>query len=313
MFTKNQVFGKYKILDALGSGGFGTVYLAEDMILQKRVAMKVPHEQSKSTDKVRDEARILAKLDHPYIVRVISAEVIENTFVIVMDYMEGGTMMNMLKGGNKLPVKEAVELLSKIGEAVEFAHSKNILHRDLRPSNVLMSTDKITPKVADFGTSRLLEAAQFAKTRIGSPPYMPPEQFDGKATFASDVYALGIMAYRMVTGKLPFFDANPAKIEALIKNERAIPANLVERSIPKKVSDVIMKAIEKDPADRTPHAGTLIRELNEAVEKVYQTSEIDDIRARIAAHEKPRSSNCWKCHKPIPARSENCPYCRESQ
>ncbi|UCF80480.1 MAG: protein kinase [Acidobacteriota bacterium] len=313
MFAKGESFGKYQILDVLGSGGFGTVYLAEDSMIQKRMALKVPHEQTRELEKLLAEARLLARLDHPHIVRVYTADIVNETFFIVMEYVEGETLMDRLKNGKKLPVEDAVDLLIPIGEAAEYAHRKNILHRDIRPSNILVEAASGVPKVADFGTSRLLDAVPFAKTRIGSPPYMPPEQFDGRATYASDVYALGVMAYRIMSGKLPFFSGEVRELEQMIKREAPVPLHLQERSVPKRVSDIVMRAMEKDVKQRTPSAAALVADLHDAVEKSYRTPEIEEIRTRILEREKPRSGTCWNCKKPIPARARACPHCQSEQ
>jgi serine/threonine-protein kinase len=313
MFAKGESFGKYRILDVLGSGGFGTVYLAEDSMIQKRVAVKVPHEQTRELEKLLAEARLLARLDHPNIVRVYTADIVNETFFIVMEYVEGETLMERLKNGKKLPVEDAIDLLIPISEAAEYAHRKNILHRDIRPSNILVETASGVPKVADFGTSRLLDAASFAKTRIGSPPYMPPEQFDGRATYASDVYALGVMAYRIMSGKLPFFSGEMRELERMIKREAPVPLQLQERSVPKRVSDAVMRAMEKDVKHRTPSAAALLADLHDAVEKSYRTPEIEEIRTRILEREKPRSGTCWNCKKPLPARARTCPHCQSEQ
>jgi serine/threonine-protein kinase len=313
MFTKGESLGKYRILDVLGSGGFGTVYLAEDSMIQKRVAVKVPHEQTRELEKLLAEARLLARLDHSNIVRVYTADIVNETFFIVMEYVEGETLMDRLKNGKKLPVEDAIDMLLPISEATEYAHRKNILHRDIRPSNILVETASGAPKVADFGTSRLLDAVPFAKTRIGSPPYMPPEQFDGRATYASDVYALGVMAYRIMSGKLPFFSGEMRELEQMIKREAPVPLQLQERSVPKRVSDAVMRAMEKDIKHRTPSAAALSADLHDAVEKSYHTPEIEEIRTRIQEREKPRSGTCWNCKKPLPARARTCPHCKSEQ
>jgi serine/threonine-protein kinase len=311
MFTKGQDFGKYRIEDVLGSGGFGAVYLALDRMIEKKVALKVPHEQTGDIEKLLKEARLLARLEHPHIIRVYTADIIDGTFFIVMEYVEGETLMERIKNGRRLSVEDSAAILQPVGEAVEYAHRQQIIHRDIRPSNVLMERRTNAPKVADFGTSRMLEtAAPFAKTRIGSPPYMPPEQFDGRATFASDVYALGVMAYRLMCGKLPFFHSSLPELERLIKREAAVALNLQERSVPKRVSDVVMRAIEKDTGKRYQSVAEFLSEMSAAMDREYKTPEIEDIRARIRAREQPRSIVCWNCRKPLPAQTKSCPHCR---
>jgi len=187
MFFRGQIIGKYKILRTIGSGGFGTVYLAEDTWIDKRVALKVPHKQSVDFGELLREPRLLASLNHPNIVTILTAEKQENVFFIVMEFVPGETLETIIARDGALDLPVALDYTCQICNAVDHAHRQGVLHRDLRPSNVLVA-DRGLVKVADFGTSRFLEIAAHGTTIIGSPPYMAPEQFHGKAVFASDLY-----------------------------------------------------------------------------------------------------------------------------
>ena len=202
MLFKGQSLGKYRILSPLGSGGFGTVYLAEDTWIDKKVALKIPHRQNLDFGELLREPRLLASVSHPNIVAITTAEKQDGVFFIVMEYVPGVTLEHVIATDGPLEISRAVDYSVQICNAIEHAHSQGVLHRDLRPANVLVS-DKDLIKVADFGTSRFLEIAAHGTTVIGSPPYMAPEQFHGKAVFASDLYSLGVSMYQMLTGVLP--------------------------------------------------------------------------------------------------------------
>src|SRR5215813_9681960 len=151
MFFRDQIVGKYKILSTLGSGGFGTVYLAEDTWIDKKVALKVPHRQGLDFGELLREPRLLASLNHPNIVTVITAEKQDNVFFIVMEYVPGDTLESVIgvRGALELPL--ALDYTCQIANAVEHAHKQGVIHRDLRPANVFV-TDKGLLKVGDFGT-----------------------------------------------------------------------------------------------------------------------------------------------------------------
>ena len=202
MLFKGQTLGKYRILSPLGSGGFGTVYLARDTWLDKQVAIKVPHRQGLDFSELLREPRLLASVNHPNIVAITTADKQDDVFFIVMEYVAGETLESVLERDGALDLPRALDYTVQIGNAVDHAHKQGVIHRDLRPANVLVSESGML-KVADFGTSRFLEIAAHGTTVIGSPAFMAPEQFQGKAVFASDLYSVGITMYQMLTGELP--------------------------------------------------------------------------------------------------------------
>ena len=218
--------GKYKILAPLGSGGFGSVFLAEDTWLDKKVALKVPHrQQNLDFTELLHEPRLLGSMSHPNIVTVLTAEKQEGVFFIVMEYVAGETLETIIMREGALELTRALDFSVQIANAVDHAHSNNVIHRDLRPGNVLVSEQGLV-KVADFGTSRVLEIAAHGTTVIGSPPYMAPEQFHGKAVFASDLYSLGVTMYQMLTGILPYETPSPAELQKLMTGELVSPPRL---------------------------------------------------------------------------------------
>ena len=223
MLFRGQTLGKYRITAPLGSGGFGAVYLARDTWIDKDVAIKVPHRQNMNFGELLREPRLLAALDHPNIISITTAEKQDNVFFIVMEYVAGQTLEEVIAGSGGLDAAHTVYYASQIGRAIEHAHAQGVIHRDLRPANMLVSESGVL-KVADFGTSRFLEIAAHGTTVIGSPPYMAPEQFEGKAVFASDIYSLGITMYQMLTAVLPYESPAPRDLDKLMSGALVRPA-----------------------------------------------------------------------------------------
>lgn len=311
MFLLGQTVGKYQVLANLGSGGFGTVFLARDTWIDKKVAIKVPHRQTGDENELLQEPRLLAALDHQNIVGILTAERVDGVFFIVMEYVKGESLEAALDREKSLDLERAVNYTVQTLRGVEHAHKAAILHRDLRPANVLVSESGVV-KVADFGTSRLLEKSH-ATTVIGSPPYMAPEQFQGRAVLASDIYSVGVMLYQMLTGTLPYFSPNPAQIERLVAQGRCTPPRLRNSQIPKEISDIVMQAIAPALGDRYQRASEFLEDLATATDIDHKASELEDIRKRLKAREVPRKGFCWHCRKPLHARSDSCPFCGEKQ
>jgi len=257
MFFRGQIIGKYKILATIGSGGFGTVYLAEDTWIDKKVALKVPHKQGVDFGELLREPRLLATLNHPNIVAIHTAEKQENVFFIVMEFVPGETLEAIIARDGALDVTIALDYTCQICNAVDYAHRHGVLHRDLRPSNMLV-TERGQLKVADFGTSRFLEIAAHGTTVIGSPPYMAPEQFRGKAVFASDLYSVGVTMYQMLTGVMPYDSPAPADFDRLMRGELLSPPRRKNPKISKAINDVVLKAMAPEIRSRYQHASELV-------------------------------------------------------
>ncbi len=260
MFFRGQTVGKYRILSPLGSGGFGTVYLAEDTWIDKKVAIKVPHRQNVDFGDLLQEPRLLASLNHPNIVAILTAEKQENIFFIVMEYVRGDTLETVISRDGKLDLQRTLDYTCQICNALDHAHQQGVIHRDLRPGNVLVTEGGVA-KVADFGTSRFIEIAAHGTTVIGSPPYMAPEQFHGKTVFASDIYSLGVSMYQMLTGVLPYNTPTPADLEKLMKGELVSPPRTRNPKIPSKINDIVMKAVAPDVKARYQRASDLLNDL----------------------------------------------------
>ncbi|MFI5177089.1 MAG: serine/threonine protein kinase, partial [Vicinamibacterales bacterium] len=263
MVFRGQSLGKYRIIEPLGSGGFGTVYLAEDTWIDKRVAIKVPHRQGLDFGELLREPRLLASLNHPNIVTVITAEKQDNVFFIVMEYVPGETLETIIANRGALELNLTLDYTCQIVNAVEHAHKQGVIHRDLRPANVFV-TDKGLLKVGDFGTSRFLELAAHGTTVIGSPPYMAPEQFEGRAVFASDLYSLGVSMYQMLTGVLPYDTPAPSDLDKLRRGELVSPPRQRNAAIPPAIDQIVMRALSGDVASRYQRAEELLNDLLKA-------------------------------------------------
>jgi serine/threonine-protein kinase len=325
MFFRGQTIGKYRILSPLGSGGFGTVFLAEDTWISKKVALKVPHKQNLDFTEMVKEPRLLASMSHPNIVTVLTAERQDDVFFIVMEYVPGETLEHIIMREGALELGRALDFTCQMCNAVDHAHKAGILHRDLRPGNMLVS-DSGRLKVTDFGTSRFLEIAAHGTTVIGSPPYMAPEQFYGKGVFASDVYSIGVTMYQMLTGTMPYDTPAPADIERLMRGELITSPRLKNNKIPKAINDIVLRAMAPEITARYQSAADLLNEVLAArepvgVRKVRRGAmaaatvgeNVADIQSRLKAREAPQPRFCWHCRKALHARSDRCPFCNEAQ
>ncbi|MCM3880469.1 MAG: serine/threonine protein kinase [Vicinamibacterales bacterium] len=329
MFFRGQTIGKYKILSPIGSGGFGTVYLAEDTWIDKKVAIKVPHRQNVNFGDLLHEPRLLASLNHPNIVSILTAEKQENIFFIVMEYVPGDTLEAIISRDGTIDLTRTLDYTCQICNALDHAHQQGVMHRDLRPGNVLVTEGGLL-KVADFGTSRFVELAAHGTTVIGSPPYMAPEQFEGRAVLASDIYSLGITMYQMLTGALPYNTPAPGDIKKLRTGDLVSPPRTRNSSIPSAINDIVMKAVAPDVGARYQRASELLADLLSARGRPTPRSiirqpvstpaaaaspaeDVQSIHSRLKARETPRPTFCWHCRKPLHARSARCPFCGEAQ
>ena len=328
MLFKGQQLGKYKIIAPLGSGGFGTVYLAADTWIDKKVAIKVPHRQNLDFGELLREPRLLASVSHPNIVAITTAEKQDGVFFIVMEYVPGETLESIIERRGALDLTLALDFTCQVCNAVDHAHRQGVIHRDLRPANVLIGEHNML-KVADFGTSRFLEIAAHGTTVIGSPPYMAPEQFHGKAVFASDLYSLGVTMYQMLTGQLPYDTPAPGDLGKLMSGELVSPPRLRNPAIPKAISDIVMKAMAPEPTTRYQRAADLLEDVL-AARNAGRTpppaavprpvgagrtgrDDAQSIQSRLRARDAPAARFCWHCRKPLHARTDRCPFCNEKQ
>jgi serine/threonine protein kinase len=310
MFLQGQKVGKYEIIRSLGSGGFGSVFLARDTWLDIKVAIKVPHKQSAELFKLLKEPRLQAALNHPNIVRMLAAEKENKVFFMVMEYVKGPTLEKILEKEKVLEAETSIDYVKQICYGIDHAHKNKIIHRDLRPSNIIVSEEG-TAKITDFGTSAWLQNVPYASTRIGSPPYMAPEQFMGKATYASDIYSIGCIFYEMITGRPPIFDPDPFKILEKAQEGKITPPRIKNSRVPREIDEIIMRCLASKIEDRYPRASDIVKALSALKGKPTAGSEIDDILSRIRARERANAVLCWNCRRPLPLKARQCPHCGE--
>jgi serine/threonine-protein kinase len=258
MSLVGKSIGRYRILEQLGQGGMAVVYKAYDTRLERDVALKVirtgqipPDHLNKLLQRFEREAKSQAKFDHLYIVPVHDYGEHEGSPYIVMAYRPGGTLKQMT--GKQIPYQLAAQFLAPIASALTYAHERNVLHRDVKPSNILIS-DKGVPAITDFGIAKLLEAEGTALTGtgmgIGTPEYMAPEQWRGEPVPQTDIYALGVVFYELVTGRKPYTADTPTAI-ALMQAMEPLPrpSELVP-DLPERVEKVLFKVLSLKPEDR---------------------------------------------------------------
>ncbi|HYR36522.1 MAG TPA: serine/threonine-protein kinase [Burkholderiales bacterium] len=256
-----ETIGKYPVVRELGRGATSKVYLARDPFANRDVAIKVflfdkkadAHEERMLHKAFVAEAALAGKLNHPHIVDIYDALVEPDRSYLVMEYVPGSTLDAYAQPARLLPLGKVVEIVFKCIRALEYACRHGIIHRDIKPGNILLSQSGET-KVSDFGASfqqKLLDTTQI--TGIGSPAYMSPEQIRMETvTHQTDIYSLGVTMYRLLTGRLPFAAATQAALTyAIVHTEPPRPAQL-RADLPGLLDAVVMKAMEKDPAARYP-------------------------------------------------------------
>jgi serine/threonine-protein kinase len=251
--------GRYELLEELGRGAMGVVYKAHDPVIARSVAVKTMHLTEVGTGmtseelaaRFQTEARAAGLLSHPNIVVVYDAGVEDGLFYITMEYIEGRSLQALLDARQSFPLPRVLRLMEQACSALEYAHQRKVVHRDIKPANLMLTADD-TVKVTDFGTAKIL---QFGTTQtahvIGTPSYMSPEQVKGKPVDGrSDIFALGVILYELVTGEKPFPGQNVTTVIYKIVNEDPIPPRELDSSIHPGLSKVITRALAKEPAAR---------------------------------------------------------------
>jgi len=254
-----QSLGRYHILEQLGEGGMATVYKARDLNLEREVAVKVIRTDifgsailERMLKRFQREGRALGKLTHPNVVPILDFGEYNGAPYLVMPYLPGGTLKQRLKG--QTPYREALQILIPIAQALVHAHGQGIIHRDIKPSNILI-TRTGEPMLSDFGIARIIDSEETRDLTstgvgIGTPEYMAPEQGMGQADERSDIYALGIVLYEMVTGRIPF-RANTPMAVLLKKSQEPLPRpKEFAPNLPQAVENVLIKALARDPSQR---------------------------------------------------------------
>ncbi len=293
------IIENYKIISVLGEGGMGIVYKAFDLKLERFVAIKILNAQAllnpQFVARFKREARNQAKLNHPNIVPVFGFAEANKTLGIVMEYVEGETLENIIERNGKLQLLDALNVLKQILAGAEFAHSKGFVHRDLKPSNIIISNDGVA-KIMDFGISKsMFESQGITKTgtKIGTILYMSPEQIKAmEPTAQSDIYSIGISFFEMLKGKTPFDVGNEFQImEAHLKKNPTRLSSLYD-NVPIEVDRIIAKALNKSTAKRYQTCGDFLIDVENLIEQL--TSPQAKKKTRTKTKVKSQSSKKFK-------------------
>jgi len=269
---KKQI-GKYKLLKELGKGGMGEVYLAHQTETGAKVALKIlPPELTRNPQYVqrfRREAEAVSRLDHPHIIKMYEIGEDDGVHYIAMEHLGGAPLETLLKKRGPLPIREAAKIIMDVAGALDFAHSEGIIHRDIKPDNIL-SDERGEFKVMDFGIARIEEGTQLTVTGtiMGTPEYMSPEQGAGKKVDQrTDIYSLGIVFYEMLTGKVPFRAETALKVIQMHMSQTPESPKILNPEIPGSLAAVVGKMVEKNPADRYASFQHVINAVVRAVPK----------------------------------------------
>jgi serine/threonine protein kinase len=302
-----QQLGNYRLTRLLGAGGFAEVYLAEHIHLDTLAAIKVLHSQltSEDVEQFRAEARTLARLVHPQIVRLLDFGIEGNTPYLVMDYAPSGTFRQRHPRGAALPLSTIVPYVSQVAEALQYAHDEKLIHRDIKPENMLLGR-RNEVLLSDFGIATISRTtrSQSVQDITGTVSYMAPEQLQGRPGRASDQYSLGIVVYEWLSGDVPF---HGAFIEVASQHMLVPPPPLREKvpMLLPEVEQVVMRALEKESQKRFGSVREFAQALASAVEKVHQaTYSPTEIRSSApiipsTASARPRTPTKSPASKPI--------------
>ncbi|HHD2407493.1 TPA: Stk1 family PASTA domain-containing Ser/Thr kinase [Clostridium perfringens] len=258
---------RYELLQCVGEGGMSFVYKAKCRKLNRFVAVKILKDEFKNNEEIvrrfKKEATAIANLSNPNVVNVLDVGTQDDINYIVMEYIEGKTLKDIINEKGALPYEIAISIGIKVAKALECAHKSGIIHRDVKPQNILVTEEGVV-KVTDFGIAKSMDSSTIAHTNsvMGSAHYFSPEQAKGTYTdYRTDLYSLGIVLYEMVTGVVPFNGDSPVTVAVKHIQEKAIPPKNINQNIPNSLNDLIMKAMEKDPVNRYQTAKEIIGDL----------------------------------------------------
>ncbi len=288
MIMKGQkISDRYQVIKSIGEGGMANVYLAYDTILDRNVAVKVLRGDLASDEKFvrrfQREALAASSLSHPNIVEVYDVGEDNGEYYIVMEYIEGKHLKQLIKKRGKLTVSEAVDIVMQITDGLSVAHDSYIIHRDIKPQNIMILENGLV-KITDFGIAMAMNSTQLTQTNsvMGSVHYLPPEQASGKgSTLQSDIYSIGILFYELLTGKLPFKGENAVEI-ALKHLKEPLPSIRDELpNIPQSVENIIIKATAKNPKNRYTDA----REMHEDLKTCLDPTRANEEKIKLKYQE----------------------------
>ena len=281
----NESKSRYEVISVIGRGGMATVYLAQDKILNRKVALKLLNEDAVNKDssalkRFLLEAHATTSLIHPNIVEVYDICDIGNKHFIVMEYVEGRSLKQVISLRGHIPPKEAVWIMKQLCRGIMEAHRNNIIHRDIKPQNVLMKNDG-TAKIADFGIAVLNNNFDLTSkdTVLGSVHYLAPELSKGESpSMRSDIYSLGIVFFELITGQVPYNGENAVTIALKHFKEPLPDIKKFDPTIPQSIINIITKATAKDPNERYENVALIIKDLNECLDDKHSNDKAVTIK-----------------------------------
>ena len=288
MLSKGQkINDRYEIIKTIGEGGMANVYLANDTILDRKVAIKVLlgdlSNDEKFIRRFKREALSVSNLSHPNIVEVYDVGEEDGNYYIVMEYIEGKTLKQLLQKRGALTLNEVIDIMTQLTDGLAHAHEAYIIHRDIKPQNIMIEDNGLV-KITDFGIAMALNSTQLTQTNsvMGSVHYLPPEQANGKgSTVKSDIYSLGILMYELLTGSVPFKGDTAVEIALKHMKEKIPSIRKQNPTIPQSVENIVLKATAKNPKNRYDNVRDMYKDLQTALQRdnekrlVYEYPEND--------------------------------------
>jgi serine/threonine-protein kinase len=284
-FVGRVIKGRYKVERQLGRGGMGTVYLAEQLSVGRKVALKVLRGDFARDEgfvaRFQQEAKLVAGLNekrNPRVTLVHDFDQAEDGSVfIVMEWLDGRALSEVIQRGGPLDLSRAVKLATQIAEGLEAAHRSNVVHRDVKPQNIMVLDSSDDIKLMDFGIARLRDSGRTSLTRagtmMGTPDYMAPEQIEGQEiTDRTDIYSFGIVFYEMLTGMVPFRAATQSAVLTKQLQEQPVPPSQLRPGIPREVEAIVLRALAKNPAQRGRDMGEIVQALRQVPSELLEES-----------------------------------------
>jgi eukaryotic-like serine/threonine-protein kinase len=314
--------GRYRIGDVLGRGGMATVYVAQDEELERPVAIKVLAGHLADDPSFRDrfvrEARLAAQLSHPNVVQIFDAGEDDGTPFIVMEYVDGHTLSGELDEVSRLDPERVVDLGVQVCAGLEHAHAAGLVHRDIKPGNLLLRGDDGTVKIADFGIARAAEATRLTQmgSVLGTAAYLAPEQALGEEVTASaDIYSFGCVLYECLTGRTPYMFDTLAELAFKHQSEPICPVREIREEVPAELEAVVMRCLARNPDYRPPSAAVIAEELQVASPEELGSASPEDSTRPLPQASGVRASEVHtvplrRPTTPAPRRSAGAPFGR---
>lgn len=298
---------RYLLKEIIGVGGMAVVYKAIDNIDNKTVAVKILKDEHKANDEFRrrfkNESKAIAVLSHPNIVKVYDVSFGENIQYIVMEHIEGITLKQYIQQKGVLDWREAVLFTSQILRALQHAHEKGVIHRDIKPQNIMLLNDNKTIKVADFGIARfnnMSDTKTMSEGAIGSVHYISPEQAKGELVDnRTDIYSVGVVLYEMITGQLPFMSDSAVSVAIMQLQKQAVAPRKINPSIPLGIEQITMRAMQKRTSDRYQVAAEMLLDIDELRRNPNKKFEYDFSATVYGNHQQRRTGSSFASGSPV--------------